>query len=58
MRLRICRSQCTLLQLFGEVDDGDSCAHALVGARACDFLTLTAATKLAKFKEQALECLP
>jgi hypothetical protein len=58
MRLRIYRSQCTLLQLCGEVDDGDSCAHALVGAKACNFLILLAAIRFAKLKEQALECLP
>ncbi len=58
MRRHIDRSQCTLLQLYGEVDDGDSFAHELIGARACNFLTLPAATKFAELKEQALECLP
>ena len=58
MRRRIYRSQCTLLQLYGEVDDGDSFAHELIGARACNFLILPAATKFAELKEQALEFLP
>lgn len=31
---RIYRSQCTLLQLCGEVDDGDSFAQELSGARS------------------------
>jgi len=58
MRRRIYRSQCTWLQLCGEVDDEDSFAHALIGARACYFLTLPAATKSAELKEQVLEFLP
>ncbi len=58
MRRRIYRSQCTLLQLYGEVDDGDSFAHELNGASACDFLSLLAATRFAELKEQAQEFLP
>ena len=45
MRRRIYRSQCTLLQPHGEVDDGDSFAYELIGARACHFLILPATTK-------------
>jgi|GEM_PF-4437877 len=58
MRRRIYHSQCTLLQLYREVDDGNSLAHALIGARACNFLTLPAVTRFAELKAQALECLP
>jgi len=33
MRRRIYRSQCTVLQLGGEVEGGDSFAQELIGAR-------------------------
>lgn len=58
MRPRICRSQCTLLQRHGEVDDVDSFAHELSHATECNFLNLPVATKLAEFREQALAILP
>ncbi len=58
MRQRIDRSQCTLLQRYGEVDDGDSFAHQMIDARACIFLILPAATKFAELKERVLEFLP
>lgn len=57
MPRHIDRSQCTLLQLCREVDDGYSFAHELIGATASNFLTPPAAPQFAELKEHALELL-